>query len=162
MVEDTRLYSTHKSPTGEDLEENEVETLAQIPRYENVREPGSDVRQGELVLERGTVVHSAGGEVGTLAFVGRSSVRRVPPLSSAYHLIDSNTGESVQEARGGVAEHRERVTGRAVTYTVAQRRMGRHLGHEPAVVTGRTGRAGIRGHGPRDCARQVGTSSTHT
>ncbi len=74
MVEDTRLYSTQKSPTGDEVEENEVETLVQIPRGENVREPGSDVRQGELVLERGTVVNSAGGEVGTLAFVGRATV----------------------------------------------------------------------------------------
>ena len=75
MVEDTRVRATHRSPVGEEIEEAEVETLAQVPRGENVREPGSDVRQGDLVLERGTVVSSAGGEVGTLAFVGRTTVR---------------------------------------------------------------------------------------
>ncbi|RPD66868.1 hypothetical protein L226DRAFT_529269 [Lentinus tigrinus ALCF2SS1-7] len=93
MVEDTRLYSTQKSPTGDEVEEKEVETLAQIPRGENVREPGSDVRQGELVLERGTVVNSAGGEVGTLAFVGRRTVRAfrkpvVALLSTGNELLD--------------------------------------------------------------------------
>ena len=74
MVEDTRLHSTHISPVGEEVEENEIETLAQVPQGENVREPGSDVRQGDLVIEHGTVVTSAGGEVGTLAFVGRTIV----------------------------------------------------------------------------------------
>lgn len=77
MVEDTRLYSTQKSPFGDEVEENEVETLAQVPRGDNVREPGSDVRQGDLVLERGTVINSAGGEIGTLVFVGRTRVSRI-------------------------------------------------------------------------------------
>ena len=76
MVEDTRLHSTYRSPLGDEVEENEIETLAQVPRGENVREPGSDVRQGELVLERGTIVNSAGGEIGTMAFVGRTRVSR--------------------------------------------------------------------------------------
>lgn len=71
MVEDTRLVSTHKDSNGEDVEENEVETLAQVPAGENVRAPGSDVRQGDLVLQRGERIHSGGGEIGTLAFVGR-------------------------------------------------------------------------------------------
>ncbi|KAI0751084.1 molybdenum cofactor biosynthesis protein [Daedaleopsis nitida] len=93
MVEDTRLHSTHRSPAGEEVEENEVETLAQVPRGENVREPGSDVRQGDLVLERGTVVNSAGGEIGTLAFVGRTMVRTfrkpiVALLSTGNELLD--------------------------------------------------------------------------
>ncbi len=93
MVEDTRLHSTQRTPAGEEYEEAEIETLAQVPRGENVREPGSDVRQGELVLERGTVVSAAGGEVGSLAFVGRASVqvvRRpvVALLSTGNELLD--------------------------------------------------------------------------
>ncbi|KAI0677254.1 MoaB/Mog domain-containing protein [Trametes maxima] len=93
MVEDTRLHSTQRTPLGEAFEEDEIETLAAVPRGENVREPGSDVRQGELVLERGTVVHSAGGEIGTLAFVGRTMVnvvRRpvVALLSTGNELLD--------------------------------------------------------------------------
>lgn len=72
MVEDTQLVSTIKDQNGEDVEENEIETLAQVPVYENVRAPGSDVRKGDLALEKGTRVSGAGGEIGTLAFVGRT------------------------------------------------------------------------------------------
>lgn len=71
MVEDTKLVATLKDMDGEDIEEDEIETLAQLPPDENVRAPGSDVRQGDLALEKGTRVSSAGGEIGTLAFVGR-------------------------------------------------------------------------------------------
>lgn len=93
MVEDTRIYSTQRSPSGEEVEENEIETLAQVPRGDNVRDPGSDVRQGDLVLERGTVVNSSGGELGTLAFVGRTRVRAhrkpvVAVLSTGNELLD--------------------------------------------------------------------------
>ncbi|KAI9000732.1 molybdenum cofactor biosynthesis protein [Trametes punicea] len=93
MVEDTRLHSTQRTPTGEEFEEDEIETLVQVPRGENVREPGSDVKRGELVLERGTIVNSAGGEIGTLAFVGRTKVNviRKPVvalLSTGNELLD--------------------------------------------------------------------------
>jgi gephyrin len=74
MVEDTRLVSTRKDTDGQDGEENEVETLAQIPVGENVRDLGSDVKAGELVLQKGEVITSLGGEIGTLAFVGRKEV----------------------------------------------------------------------------------------
>ncbi|KAL1939973.1 hypothetical protein VTO73DRAFT_9308 [Trametes versicolor] len=100
MVEDTRLHTTQRTPTGEEYEEAEIETLAQVPRGENVREPGSDVRQGDLVLERGTVVSSAGGEIGTLAFVGRANVqvvRRpvVALLSTGNELLDLQSPTSL-------------------------------------------------------------------
>jgi len=74
MVEDTRLISAEKGPDGSDIEEKEVETLAQIPVGENVRAPGSDVRKGDLVLQEGERISSGGGEIGTLAFVGRREV----------------------------------------------------------------------------------------
>lgn len=74
MVEDTRLVSAEKGPDGSDIEEKEVETLAQIPVGENVRAPGSDVRKGDLVLQEGDRISSGGGEIGTLAFVGRREV----------------------------------------------------------------------------------------
>ncbi|KAK2465926.1 hypothetical protein APHAL10511_001567 [Amanita phalloides] len=74
MVEDTRLVSSHKNEDGTDGEEKEVETLAQIPPGENVRKPGSDVRTGDLVLQAGERILSSGGEIGTLAFVGRKEV----------------------------------------------------------------------------------------
>jgi gephyrin len=81
MVEDTRLISTTKDPEGiKDGEEDEVETLAQVPAGENVRVPGSDVRRGDLVLQKGERIRSSGGEIGTLAFVGRKEVYSVALL----------------------------------------------------------------------------------
>ena len=76
MVEDTRLVSTFKDGNGKDGEERQVETLAQIPPGENVRLPGSDVKKGDLVLQKGEIITSVGGEIGTLAFVGRKEVGR--------------------------------------------------------------------------------------
>lgn len=74
MVEDTHLVSTHKGADGRDSEEREVKTLVQIPAGENVRDPGSDIKSGDLVLQKGEVITSLGGEIGTLAFVGRKEV----------------------------------------------------------------------------------------
>ena len=74
MVEDTRLVSTIKDEDGHDVEEQEVETLVSVPKGENVREPGSDTRKGDLALPKGTVLRSTGGEIGTLAFAGRREV----------------------------------------------------------------------------------------
>lgn len=94
MVEDTRLISTTTDANSiKDGEENEVETLAQVPVGENVRSPGSDVRQGDLVLQKGEMVRSSGGEIGTLAFVGRKEVEvyRKPVvaiLSTGNELVD--------------------------------------------------------------------------
>ena len=75
MVEDTVIKSTHKDGEGGDLEEAEIETLAQIPKGENIRLPGSDVRVGDLVLSKDTILDGLGGDVGTLAFVGKKEVR---------------------------------------------------------------------------------------
>lgn len=88
MVEDTKLVRSKQLPNstagvpnkGEgDLEEAEVELLVGTPTirpWENVRQPGSDVREGELVLEKGVLISSKGGEVGTLAFVGVREVSK--------------------------------------------------------------------------------------
>lgn len=74
MVEDTRLISATKDEEGNDEEEIEVETLVSVPAGENVRQPGSDVQEGDLVLPKGSLLRSTGGEIGTLAFVGRNEV----------------------------------------------------------------------------------------
>lgn len=79
MVEDTRLVSSHTDENGIDGEEKEVETLAKVPAGENVRKPGSDVRKGDLVLQAGERIFSSGGEIGTLAFVGRKEVSEALP-----------------------------------------------------------------------------------
>lgn len=107
MVEDTRLHSTHKDASGAEVEEAEVETLAQVAPRENVRAPGSDTRQGDLVLERGTVLHAAGGEIGTLAFVGRKSAQVhkrpvVAVLSTGNELLDLQDPKPMQGEWGGI------------------------------------------------------------
>lgn len=94
MVEDTRLISMITDANSiKDGEENEVETLAQVPVGENVRSPGSDVRQGDLVLQKGEMVRSSGGEIGTLAFVGRKEVHLLfLPNTRQYPSIYYITG----------------------------------------------------------------------
>ena len=71
MVEDTELVSTTQDALGITEEEKTVKTLAGIPAGENVRAPGSDVKKGDLVLRAMDRITQRGGEVGTLAFVGR-------------------------------------------------------------------------------------------
>ncbi|KAJ7248538.1 MoaB/Mog domain-containing protein [Mycena rebaudengoi] len=93
MVEDTRVSSTFTDVNGVDVEEKEVECLAQVPAGENVRAPGSDVVKGDLVLQKGDIILSEGGEIGTLAFVGRKEVevyRRpvVALLSTGDEIVD--------------------------------------------------------------------------
>ncbi|KAJ7369083.1 MoaB/Mog domain-containing protein [Mycena albidolilacea] len=93
MVEDTRLMSTFKDADGADEEEKEVECLVQVPAGENVRAPGSDVKKDDLVLQKGDIILSEGGEIGTLAFVGRKEVEVykrpvVALLSTGNELID--------------------------------------------------------------------------
>ena len=93
MVEDTRLVSTAKDEDGNDAKELEVETLVSVPTGDNVRQPGSDVKEGELVLSKGSLLRSTGGEIGTLAFVGRTRVRAhrkpvVAVLSTGNELLD--------------------------------------------------------------------------
>lgn len=77
MVEETRLVSTIADPGGiMDGEEKEVETLVPVRAGDRIRSPGSDVLQGDLVLQKGERITSAGGEIGTLTFVGRKEVTR--------------------------------------------------------------------------------------
>lgn len=88
MVEDTALLST----TDQD-EEDEIEILAQIDPLENVRRMGSDVRAGMLVLPAGTTISALGGEIGTLAFLGKAKVSvykkpKVALLSTGDELRD--------------------------------------------------------------------------
>ena len=75
MVEDTRLISVRGDEEEINVEEEEVETLAQLPAGENVRKPGSDVQKGDLVFQAGERILDNGGEIGTLAFIGCKEVR---------------------------------------------------------------------------------------
>lgn len=72
MVEDTIL----RTRTDDGAEEKEVEIRAAGVRDgDNVREVGSDVRRGAVILRKGERVSGVGGEVGLLASVGVVSAR---------------------------------------------------------------------------------------
>ncbi|KAM5441515.1 hypothetical protein MferCBS31731_003586 [Microsporum ferrugineum] len=72
MVEDTVLVST--TPDGQ--EEAVVEILtADIKIGENIREPGSDVKLGSKILQKGDLITDVGGEIGLLASTGTKTVK---------------------------------------------------------------------------------------
>lgn len=92
MVEDTVL----KSLTDDGQEEKEIEILTdEIKANENVREVGSDVKEGEIILKKGEGVTVVGGEFGLLASVGTQQVsvyKRpvVGVLSTGDEIIQHN------------------------------------------------------------------------
>lgn len=92
MVEDTVL----KSLTDDGKEENEIEVLtADIEPGENVREVGSDVQAGSVVMKKGEGITAVGGEFGLLASVGTQEVKvykkpSVGVLSTGDEIIPHN------------------------------------------------------------------------
>jgi gephyrin len=72
MVEDTILRSL--TPDGKEEHEIEILTDATQPG-ENVREIGSEVRAGEVILRKGQKITAEGGELGLLASVGTREVK---------------------------------------------------------------------------------------
>ncbi|EON61034.1 molybdopterin biosynthesis protein MoeA [Coniosporium apollinis CBS 100218] len=71
MVEDTVLVSK----TVNESEEKDVEILTPaVQPSENVREVGSDVRAGDVILKKGEGITAHGGELGLLASVGTVEV----------------------------------------------------------------------------------------
>ena len=90
MVEDTILTTL----TDDGKEEKEVEILADnVKQGENIREVGSDIRAGAVILQKGDQISSSGGELGLLAAVGVPSVRAyrrpvVGVLSTGDEIID--------------------------------------------------------------------------
>ncbi len=79
--------------TSEGLEgkcDQEVKIFVQVPAGGNVRPAGEDIRRGELVLTRGTVLRPQ--EIGVLASLGRSTVQvirrpRVAVLATGDELL---------------------------------------------------------------------------
>ncbi|CAG7848680.1 SubName: Full=Related to Gephyrin {ECO:0000313/EMBL:CCA73955.1} [Serendipita indica DSM 11827] len=94
MVEDTELVSPAPNGSGEvSSEELEVRTLAQVEVGENIRKPGSDLRKGDLIFEKGAAIGNTGGDLGALAFIGRREVvvyrkPRVAIMSTGDELAD--------------------------------------------------------------------------
>jgi gephyrin len=71
MVEDTVL----RTMTEDGKEEKEVEILAEnVKAGENVREVGSDIKDGTIILRKGEEISATGGELGLLASVGKVDV----------------------------------------------------------------------------------------
>lgn len=71
MVEDTVI----RSMTDDGREEKEIEILTDhVKPDENIREIGSDIKAGGVVLRRGEDITAVGGELGLLASVGKAEV----------------------------------------------------------------------------------------
>lgn len=81
-------------------EEWKVETLIPAPpsRY-NIRQPGSDVYKGDLVMRKGEKITSGGGEVGSLIFIGKKEVKvfKKPVVA----LL--STGNEIRDLSGSVS-----------------------------------------------------------
>ncbi|KAH7160271.1 MoaB/Mog domain-containing protein [Dactylonectria estremocensis] len=92
MVEDTIL----KTLTEDGTEEKEIELQIEgIKEGENVREVGSDIKEGTTILNKGELISGVGGEIGLLAAVGvaEAKVYRRPVigvLSTGDEIIEHN------------------------------------------------------------------------
>lgn len=98
MVEDTVLVGVNKLTN----EEEDVEILTdKIRLNENVREIGSDIGAGEVILRKGDEITAAGGALGLLASVGKSEVMVyekpvVGVLSTGNEIVPHDRPENLQ------------------------------------------------------------------
>ncbi|KAJ0413802.1 hypothetical protein BJY00DRAFT_321568 [Aspergillus carlsbadensis] len=98
MVEDTLLASS--TPDGK--EEATIEILTgDIKPNENVRQPGSDVKLGSRILQRGDLITPVGGEIGLLAATGTKTVKvfkkpTVGVLSTGDELVEHSDPRKLQ------------------------------------------------------------------
>jgi molybdopterin molybdotransferase len=86
-----RFEETSECLTGAWKLEGDVQIYDEVPLGEHVRPRGEDIRRGELVLEKGTVVRAQ--EIGVLASLGKAQcvvVRRprVAILATGDELVD--------------------------------------------------------------------------
>ena len=95
MVEDTVL----RSMTDDGEEEKEIEILTDaIKEGENVREVGTDVQAGDVVMRKGEGITAVGGEFGLLASVG---TQKVPVYRKPVVGVLSTGDEIVNHNRPG-------------------------------------------------------------
>lgn len=92
MVEYTKLVES----TDDGKEERKVEILVSTTSGDNIREPGSDLECGTLVMARGERISATGGEMGILASAGFSSIPVfqkpvVGVLSTGDELVDPSS-----------------------------------------------------------------------
>lgn len=71
MVEDTNLNSTTDDGTEERLVEIRTD---EVKPDENIREIGSDIKAGDIILRKGEEITNIGGELGLLASAGKAEV----------------------------------------------------------------------------------------
>jgi gephyrin len=77
------------------ISQNQIKILKQMNSAQFIREPGSDIKQGEIVLEKGQTLRAA--EIGLLATVGKVKnikVYRKPVIglvSTGNELVDAAT-----------------------------------------------------------------------
>ncbi|KAI1318292.1 hypothetical protein F5Y16DRAFT_135607 [Xylariaceae sp. FL0255] len=118
MVEDTIL----KTMTDDGKEEREVEILADNVKVgENIREVGSDIEAGTVVLQKGEQISAVGGEIGLLAAVGVAEVKtfRKPVVG-----VLSTGDEIVQHDRPGALRLGEVRDTNRITLMSAAREQG--------------------------------------
>ncbi|GAO49446.1 hypothetical protein SAICODRAFT_66413 [Saitoella complicata NRRL Y-17804] len=111
MVEDTILKSTKE----DGKEENEVEILVDAKDGNNVREIGSDVKAGSVIMRKGEEITSVGGEVGVLASVGRAKVKvyKKPIIG----LLSTGNEVVPHDREGGLKSGEIRDSNRPTLYT---------------------------------------------
>jgi molybdopterin molybdotransferase len=88
MVEDTEKAGQH------------VRVYQGVPSGENIRRAGEDVRKGDRVISRGSVIRAA--EVGMLASVGRASVH----VHQKALVAILCTGDELVDVDEGIADHK--------------------------------------------------------
>ncbi|KAG6019910.1 hypothetical protein E4U41_003032 [Claviceps citrina] len=119
MVEDTAL----RAMTGDGREEEAVEIQAQgvVRPGDNIRDVGSDLARGALVLRKGEQISAVGGEIGLLAAAGVSTVKvyRKPVVG-----ILSTGDELVEHDRAGPLRPGQVRDTNRITLTCAARDRG--------------------------------------
>ena len=95
MVEDTILISASEDGT----EEMQIELMAQVQRGQEIRPIGSDIKEGDIVLERGTVITPS--DVGILAAVGQTKIQVYALPILAVLSTGNELQESQQELQSG-------------------------------------------------------------
>lgn len=89
MVEETKLVSASEDGRIE----LEIEIMSQVRPEQEIRPVGSDIQQGQIVLQKGTLITPA--DVGILATVGQVTVDAIKmPI-----LAVLSTGNELQESR---------------------------------------------------------------
>lgn len=97
MVEDTKLVSV----TDDGKEEKEVEILLEPKKNDNIREVGSDVAIGALIMSQGERITGTGGEIGILASSGLQNIPVfkkpvIGVLSTGDELIDPSNSRPLK------------------------------------------------------------------